>query len=377
MQQNSAINPVASKGCLYLLVVLVVAAIFCGVFPQWFLPKVLGTGIAVPVITIYGEPLAKGELTIGNWDVTNTAIALVITDILVIAIALSLRNLKMVPSGFQNFFEVIVEYLYNLAKQIVGSDAKKVFPLIATFFLMVLVANWFKLLPGVESVGFLHCAEEGFPAYPVHAEAPIEGGIVALKVEEGMYSGEKATEESYKACEYKYFEHEEYAEEYDKYSKEDPEIADRLAVTPFLRGATTDLNLTLALAVIAMVAVQFFGVQKLGLGYFTKFVNLPAIGNAGKKPMGVMDFVVGLLEILSELSKVISFAFRLFGVIFAGGILLIVATFLTGGLLPSAVYGLEFFIGAIQAFVFFILPLVLINLAMTSHHGGEEHDDHH
>ncbi len=389
--EQPAINPAAARGCIFLIIGLAAAIIACGIFPYIFLPEI-GAGIAVPVITIFGEPLAKGDLTIpfpdflsGDWDITNTAIALVLVDVVVIWIALQLRNPKMVPKGFQNLFEMIVDYLYNLTKSVVGAaDAKRIFPLIATFFVVVLVANWMKLIPGFETIGAIHCAESSelvtLSGYPVHVDEgdlPFEGGlfsnIVALKVTEGLDSGEKATEEGYHACEAKYFGYEKHQEELDHLIHEGrEEEADRLVVTPFLRGAATDLNFTLALAVIAMVAVQYYGVQKLGLGYFSKFVNLPALGKLDQNPMGAMDFVVGLLEILSEISKVISFAFRLFGVIFAGGILLIVATFLTGALLPGAVYGLEFFIGAIQAFVFFILPLVLINLAMISHHG----DDH-
>ena len=427
---SGAVNPVAMKGCLYLLIGLAIAALACGVLPYMVLPN-LGYGIAVPVITIFGEPLAKEKIQILGFNVTNTAIALLLVDVIVVAIAFALRNPKRVPKGFQGGFELIVDYLYGVTKNVVGpNDAKKIFPLIATFFIVVLTANWTKLLPGFETVGALHCAESSelvtMSGYPIHADEenlPFEGSIFSniylLKVEEGLDSGTKATDVGYEECEAKYFglvhaEEESHAEGEEVVAAESEgetttgegenveataeggegetteataegeegaaaeeehtysEAADRLVVTPFLRGAATDLNFTLALAIIAMFAVQYYGVQKLGLGYFSKFINLPALGNLSKKPMGLMDFVVGLLEVLSELSKIISFAFRLFGVIFAGGILLIVATFLTGALAPAAVYGIEFFIGAIQAFVFFILPLVLINLAMVSHHG----DDH-
>ncbi|MBZ0317511.1 MAG: F0F1 ATP synthase subunit A [Anaerolineae bacterium] len=421
---SGAVNPVALKGCLYLLVGLGVAALACVVFPYILLPEI-GWGIAVPVITIFGEPLIKD--TFLGIKLTNTLIGLVLVDIIILFIGLALRKPQPVPKGFQGGFELIVDYLYGVTKNVVGpKDARKIFPLIATFFIVVLTANWTKLLPGFETIGALHCAESSdlvtMSGYPIHAEdedLPFEGSIFSniylLKVEGGLKAGDKATPEGYEECEAKYFgvvhaEEEAHDEETVATEGETPtgegenaeataengegetteataeggegaaeeeehvysEAADRLVVTPFLRGAATDLNFTLALAIIAMFAVQYYGVQKLGLGYFSKFVNLPALGNMSKKPMGLMDFVVGLLEVLSEVSKIISFAFRLFGVIFAGGILLIVATFLTGALAPAAVYGIEFFIGAIQAFVFFILPLVLINLAMVSHHG----DDH-
>ena len=92
----------------------------------------------------------------------------------------------------------------------------------------------------------------------------------------------------------------------------------------------------------------------------------------GKHPMGAMDFIVGLLELISELAKVLSFGFRLFGNLFAGGILLIVMSFLLAMLVPAGVYGLELFIGLIQAFVFAMLLLVFSAIAMQGH-GDEQH----
>ena len=145
-------------------------------------------------------------------------------------------------------------------------------------------------------------------------------------------------------------------------------------VTPFIRAAATDMNLTFGLALISVVAMQYFGVAALGPGYFQKFVNINALGNAGKRPMGLMDFGVGLFEIISEISKIISLAFRLFGNIFAGQLLLFIIGFLVATLMPVAVYGLEFIVGAIQAYVFAVLTLVFSAQAMVSHaHGDEEH----
>jgi F-type H+-transporting ATPase subunit a len=87
-----------------------------------------------------------------------------------------------------------------------------------------------------------------------------------------------------------------------------------------------------------------------------------------------MDFGVGLFEIVSEISKVISLSFRLFGNIFAGQLLLFILTFLVATLLPVAIYGLEFAVGMIQALVFGMLTLVFSAQAMVSHaHDEEEH----
>ena len=93
--------------------------------------------------------------------------------------------------------------------------------------------------------------------------------------------------------------------------------------------------------------------------------------------MGVMDFVVGLVDIISELSRLISLSFRLLGNVFAGGILLAVMTFMVAGVLPSLFYGLELFAGAIQAYVFAILTVMYASQAVFAHHSDDEHDSEH
>jgi F-type H+-transporting ATPase subunit a len=154
--------------------------------------------------------------------------------------------------------------------------------------------------------------------------------------------------------------------------------AELFTVIPFFRPLTTDLNLTLALAIITVFTVQLWGVQALGIPYFFKFVNIPALGNIQKNPMGGMDFVVGLIEIVSELSRLVSLSFRLLGSMFAGGILLAVMSFLVAGLLPVVFYFLEIFFGLIQAYVFAILTVMYASQAVTAHHGDdhEEHGEH-
>ena len=120
--------------------------------------------------------------------------------------------------------------------------------------------------------------------------------------------------------------------------------------------------------------IQVFGVRAQGGAYFSKFWNT---GTVFTKPIFcVIDFGVGLLEIVSEFSKVLSFAFRLFGNIFAGSVLL----FVIGSLVPvfaqSIFYLLEFFVGAIQAFVFGLLAMTFMAQA-TQGHGGEHHEEAH
>lgn len=134
----------------------------------------------------------------------------------------------------------------------------------------------------------------------------------------------------------------------------------QIILVPFLRGATADLNTTLALALFSVGAIQYFGLTLLKRTYLLRFFNFqnPAL------------FLVGLLELISDLAKVISFAFRLFGNIFAGEVLLIVMAFLIPLFIPLPFLGLEIFIGFIQAFIFALLTLVFLNVATAGH--GEE-----
>ncbi len=127
------------------------------------------------------------------------------------------------------------------------------------------------------------------------------------------------------------------------------------AFTPIFRAGTADLNTTLALAIIAMIVIQVSGLRTLGASYIKKFINFS----------NPIYFFVGLLEIISEFSKVISFAFRLFGNIFAGEVLLTVIAFLMPVFAPLPFMGLELFVGFIQALVFSMLTTVFLSLATT------------
>ncbi len=131
-------------------------------------------------------------------------------------------------------------------------------------------------------------------------------------------------------------------------------------LTPLLRAGTADLNMTLALAIITVIATQIVGVLAVGVKkYGGKFLNL-------KNP--IFTFV-GLIEFISEFTKMISFSFRLFGNIFAGEVLLLVIATLVPLIAPVPFYLLEIFVGAIQAFVFALLTLVFFKIAATA----EEH----
>ena len=138
-----------------------------------------------------------------------------------------------------------------------------------------------------------------------------------------------------------------------------------------LRPAGTDLNMPLALALISFVFVEFWGIRVLGFGYFKKFFRFGALFR-GKIFQGIVDIFVGLLELLSEFVRIISFTFRLFGNMTAGEILLLVTAFLIPFVFSLPFYGLELLVGFIQALIFSGLTLVFVTIAVTPHE-GEEH----
>jgi len=126
---------------------------------------------------------------------------------------------------------------------------------------------------------------------------------------------------------------------------------------PFFRSANADLNTTLALALIAVLTIQLFAIQKLGFfGHAGKYMNFTH---------GPIQFLVGLLELVGEFARVLSFSFRLFGNIFAGEVLLIIVMSLVPVFVPLPFIFLEFFVGFIQALVFAMLTLVFLKVATT------------
>ena len=128
---------------------------------------------------------------------------------------------------------------------------------------------------------------------------------------------------------------------------------------PLLRTPTTDLNTTIALAIVAFLMIEITGVLSLGvLKYGKKYINL-------KSPIG---FAAGIIEMVSNLGRLISFSFRLFGNIFAGEVLVLVAGYFIPYVLPAPLIGFEMFIGVIQALVFALLTLFFIKLAVMESH---------
>lgn len=154
-------------------------------------------------------------------------------------------------------------------------------------------------------------------------------------------------------------------------------------VFPLLRGANTDINTPLAIAIISFVFVEFLGFSSSGFGYLKKFFNfghfLGSLGNIfrgkfkiGEVFMGIIDIFVGFLEFISEFVRIVSFTFRLFGNMTGGEILVLTVLFLIPFLVVLPVYGLELLVGAVQALIFSGLTLVFAAMASTPHE-GEHH----
>jgi len=295
--------------------------------------------IAVAAEKLIEEPIVENFLGLGPLYFVNTLPTLFFTLILLVLIAyFTNRSLKqsqntdLVPRGIGNVMEAILEMLYNLTEGSAGKYAKMIFPWFATIMIYVLFANLLKLIPGFESIGVLHHAKgEGY-------EIKVLGGawslLTAAKVEEGGY-----------------------------------------ILAPFFRGISVDLNFTASLALISVVMIQVVGFRAQGIGYLSKFFNTRRMF---KVPFfGAMDFLVGLLELISEISKILSFAFRLFGNMFAGIVLVAIVAGLLGkfSILPAMIMMFELFVGVIQAFVFGMLTMVFMAQA-TQGHGGEEHAEH-
>lgn len=304
--------------------------------------------------------------SIGPLTVTNTLITTVIADIvLLVFVFRATRKIRRgdpdaeVPRGAQSIIELMIDALYGLSKNVAGNRALKIFPWMATIFFFVLFANWTELFPGIESIGVIEKAHEGtgyakvelIPGflYTVDQSKPIE----VHASEEHAAAGQVAAAAEVAAA---------------------PAEAEGEAyhVLPFFRTPTSDINTTLALALITMTMVQIFGIQALGGSYFYKFINIPAAKQGG---LGYMMFIVGFLELISEVARILSFTFRLLGNIFAGGVLILVMTYIVPFFLPMPFLGLELFVGFIQALVFSMLALVFMNMAMSGH--GDHEEAHH
>jgi F-type H+-transporting ATPase subunit a len=272
---------------------------------------------------------------LGDFYLTNTMVALLFVMVIIFVLAKSfdsaVKKGDLVLKGIPGALEALLEALYNMTESTAGKWAWTIFPWFAAITIMVLVANWMELIPLVDSFGIIKQVDAG--GYGIQQLIPGLATLVNPAVTKNGYE-----------------------------------------LVPFVRVLSTDLNFTVALAIIAVIAVQVVGIRAQGMKYFTKFWNVKTFFS--RPIFGVIDWGVGLLELVSEFSKVLSFAFRLFGNIFAGSVLLFVMGSLLGSIaiFPSAFYLLEFLVGAIQAIVFGLLTMTFMAQATQGH--GEHQEAH-
>lgn len=287
-------------------------------------------------------PLAAEPIfNIGFLPVTNSIINTWIALVLFVVFAFFLqRSMKKhyaagkFPKGLVNFFESLLESMLSYMDGVTKNRRKslKLLPIIGTFFLFILISNWMGLLPGIGSIA---------KCYNHH-------------------------EKTYVAYEYCITPNETYH------------------AFPLFRPANTDLNMTIAMAVLAVTASHVLGIIAIGFfKYANKFIKLGDIYHAikSKNPVKILtacvEFFVGILETVSEFAKMLSLSLRLFGNIFAGEVLLTVIAGLIAYLAPLPFMALEILVGAVQAVVFSMLALVYLTMALEEPHGShEEHPAH-
>ena len=263
-----------------------------------------------------GIPAAAPHIQVGPFSVTNSMIMTWIVALGVIVFArIATRNIKAVPQGAQNFWEWLVESLYDFLEGIIGHDlVKKTFWFFATIFIFILFTNWAGLFPGVGTMGW------GVPEET--------GALHHLS-------------------------------------------------RPLLRGVNADLNMTLAMAMIFFVCWTVWALQANGPGGFILHLFGPKGDTTGalKVLMIFVFIVVGVLEVVSIAFRPVSLSFRLFGNIFAGENMLesmaIMGGPWFGWLLALPFYAMELLVGVVQALVFMLLTAVFTLLICTHEEGHE------
>ena len=352
---------------IILSITVLIISVLGGALGNQFGGGFLGAPLAH--IQLSAETVTKIKITEGfKYAVTNTVIATWLSILVLILFSLIIRkSISDVPGRLQSIAELIVEFFLNLAESIAGPEkARKFLPLVLTIFLFILTSNWLGILPGFGTIGKIESREDAIH----HAQDIAESQgkeFHESDVHTIIFSGEGSfgflpigSVRDIKDHDDHGYGHE--SEEY-KHKAVEKGKQEGLLI-PYFRSANTDLNTTLAIAIVAMVLVHFWGFSLLGFGsHLSKFINFKG---------GPVGFFVGILEGISEFARIISFTFRLFGNIFAGEVLLFAMAFLLPliGIIPFL--GLELFVGLIQALIFSVLTLVFAAMATVSH-GDEDH----
>jgi len=276
---------------------------------------------------------------IGGFPVSNTLLCTWISIlILVVCFYFATRKHAIIPSGFQSAVEITVEYMRGLVESVSGKEkGRKFFPLVAALFLFIVVSNMLDILPGVDTVG----AIDGAGIQNLHLTAsqcqPFLGFLPSCQPVAGFLLFGNISNQ----------------------------------IIPWIRPNTSDLNLTLSMAIVSVITCQVFGFATLGWKeHLNKYINLRALRQFSFT--GFIAFFVGILDIIGEVSRIISFSFRLFGNIFAGSAVLAVFAFILPFVSDVVFIPFEMFVAVVQALVFAMLTLVFLQIATTSEHSEPE-----
>lgn len=357
-------------------------------------PRVLFSLIAALLLTVLGILFLKGPLEIPplqvdpiaepfGYPIRSTVIQQWIAMLVILGVAwFATRRMDVIPGRMQAFAETVVEGLLNLCQSAAGAvNGRRFFPIVATIFLFVAGANLLGFIPGTGTIFKVVSAEEEVHHYEeMYDGAELESKLSALKlyvldssnnVPLGLPFGVPIGG----------FEYELHGEttqgweisgtEWEEFHANNPEL-NAGHLVPVLRPANTDVNTPFAIAVWSAIFVEFWGITSLGLfTYLGKFFNFGRLLK-GDIAFGLIDVFVGFVDLISELVRLLSFTFRLFGNVFAGEILILMMSFFVPLTFVIGVFFMEVFFGIIQAFIFAILTLIFGILAV-SHHGGGDH----
>ncbi len=280
----------------------------------------------------YGGQSPEPFYRLGPIYITNTLITSWITILALVGFFyLATRRMRLVPRGLQNLAEMVVETLLGFVEGVAGKEnGRRFFPIIATIFLYVLMNAWMGLLPIFNVIGTGHTGTSDTLFW-------------------GKYSG-------------------------------------FIVDTALFRPANTDINVPLMLALVSFIFVEYWGITSVGFRHYAgKFFRygqlLQGLGQLIRGRIksavsvllyGAIDVFVGALELVSELVRIVSFTFRLFGNMTAGEVLLLMMAFLIPVVVAVPFYGLEIILGFVQALIFAGLTLVFATVAVTPHHANHE-----
>lgn len=265
-------------------------------------------------ISVHVPLAAETIVTIGSFAITNAFINALLVSVGLMVFAFILRSrLREIPgrlqAGVEMLFEFLLSYFYKVTKD--HERSLKCFPLVATFFIFILLSNWFGLLPGTGSIGVwqvLHGERVLFPILrPANSDLNLTIAMSLVSV--------------------------------------------------------------VGSHIVGIIAIGFWTHANKFIQLGTIWRALKTL-NPIKILVSLVEFAVGLIEIFGEIAKVASLSLRLFGNIFAGEVLIAVIGSLTAFLAPLPFMAIELLVGLVQATVFSMLTLVYMNLMMSAPHGS-------